>query len=57
MNMRKLRTNAGDKPTFDANEVALAAIHSTKYCIPLDNSVLTDHGVLYRYSLPYPLFF
>ena len=57
MNIRKLRTNAGDKSTFDANEVALAAIHSTKSCIPLDHYVLKDHGVMYPYALPYSFSF
>ena len=33
-NMRKLRTNAGDKDTSNAKEVAMAALHNTKYCIP-----------------------
>ena len=30
-NMRKLRTNAGDKVTSDAEEVAVAAVYNTKY--------------------------
>ena len=46
-NMRKLRTNAGDKDTSDAKEVAMAALHNTKYCIPLDHPILTDHGVFF----------
>ena len=29
VNMRKLRTNAGDKVTLDTGEVALASIHNT----------------------------
>lgn len=33
LNMRKLRTNAGDKSTSDGKEVTLAAIHNTKYQI------------------------
>ena len=36
-NMRKLRTNAGDKNTSNTKEVNLAAIHNTKYAIPLDH--------------------
>ena len=44
-NMRKLRTNAGDKDTSNAKEVAMAALHNTKYCIPLDHPILTDHGL------------
>ena len=51
-NMRKLRTNAGDKDTSNAKEVAMAALHNTKYCIPLDHPILTDHGVFYSKSLP-----
>ena len=31
INMRKLRTNAGDKSTSNGWEVALAAVHATKY--------------------------
>ena len=56
-NMRKLRTNAGDKSTSNAKEVALAAIHNTKYVIPLDHPVLSDHGALYPKVLPHPLIF
>ena len=29
-NMRKLRTNAGDKDTSNAKEVAMATLHNTK---------------------------
>ena len=43
VDMRKLRTNAGDKVTSDAGEVSLASIHNTKYRIPLDHLVLNDH--------------
>ena len=56
-NMRKLRTNAGDKNTSNSKEVALAAIHNTKYVIPLDHPVLSDHGALYPKALPHPLMF
>ena len=56
-NMRKLRTNAGDKDTSNAKEVAMATLHNTKYCIPLDHPILTDHGVFYPKSLPHPLKF
>ena len=55
--MRKLRTNAGDKDTSDDKSVALAAIHNTKYVIPLDHPVLSDHGALYPKALPHPLIF
>ena len=57
LNIRKLRTNAGDKSTSDTNKVALAAIHNTKYYIPLEYYVLKNHGVLYPYALPYLLSF
>ena len=53
----KLRTNAGDKDTSNAKEVAMAALHNTKYCIPLDHPILADHGVFYPKSLPHPLKF
>ena len=35
----------------------MAALHNTKYCIPLDHPILTDHGVFYPKSLPHPLKF
>ena len=50
--MRKLPTNAGDKVTSDAGEVALASIHNTKYRIPSDHPVLNEHGVFYPKTLP-----
>ena len=56
-NMRKLRTPAGDKSTTDAKEVTLATVHNTKYVIPLDHPVLSDHGALYPKALPHPLLF
>ena len=56
-NMRKLRTNAGDKSTSNSKEVTLAAIHNTKYVIPLDHPVLSDHGAFYPKALPHPLLF
>ena len=56
-NMRKLRTNAGDKSTTDAKEVTLATIHNEKYAIPLDHTVLSDHGAFYPKALPHPLLF
>ena len=57
LNMRKLRTNAGDKDTSDAKDVFLAAIYNTKYCVPLDHPILSDHGALYPKALPHPLIF
>ena len=56
-NMRKLRTNAGDKVTSDAKEVALAAVYNTKYHIPLNHPILNNHGVFYPKALPHQLIF
>ena len=56
-NMRRLRTNAGDKVTSNAKEVALAAIHNTKYYIPIDHPILNDHNVFYPRTLSQPLSF
>ena len=56
-NMRRLRTNAGDKVTSNAKEVALSAIHNTKYYIPIDHPILNDHGVFYPRALSQPLSF
>ena len=57
VNMRKLRTNAGDKDTSDAKDKELAAIHNTKYEIPLDHPVLSDNGCLYPKALAHELTF
>ena len=51
-NMRKLRTNAGNKDTSNAKEVAMATLHNTKYCIPLDHLILTDHGFFSQNHCP-----
>ena len=56
-NIRKLRTNAGDKKTQDVREVALASIHNTKYHIPLNHPILNDHGVFYPKGLDHQLIF
>ena len=56
-NMRKLRTNAGDKKTQDVREVALASVHNTKYHIPLNHPILKDHGVFYPKALDHHLIF
>ena len=56
-NMRKLRTNAGDKDTSNTKEVAMATLHNTKYYIPLDHPILTDHGVFSPKALPHSLRF
>ena len=41
----------------DAQEVALATIHRSKYCIPIDHPILDDHGVFYPKVLPHQLQF
>ena len=56
-NTRKLRTAAGDKRTSYAKEVAMAALHGTKCCIPLDHPILLNHGVFYQKGLSHPLKF
>ena len=57
VNIRKLRINAGDKDDSNINEVTLANIHNTKYCIPIDHPILDDHGVFYPWALSHPLCF
>ena len=56
-NTRKLRTAAGDKVSSNAKEVAMATLHGTKYCIPLDHPILLNHGVFYPKGLSHPLKF
>ena len=56
-NMRKLRTNAGDKVDTDAKEVALAVVHNTKYHIPLNHPILNEHGAFYPKALDHQLIF
>ena len=56
-NVRKIRTNAGDKNTSNAKDNTLAAIHNTRYAIPLDHTILKDHGVFYPRALSHPLKF
>ena len=54
---RKLRTAAADNVTSNAKEVAMATLHGTKYCIPLDHNILLNHGVFYPKGLSHPLKF
>ena len=56
-NMRKLRSNAGDKVDTDAKEVALAEVHNNKYHILLNHPILNDHGVFYPKALAHQLIF
>ena len=57
VNTRKLRTPAGDKDDSNAKEVAMATLHGTKYCIPLDHPILLNHGVFYPKGLSHILKF
>ena len=48
LDLRKIRSGAGDKKTSGVNEEnALNGVYGTKYRINLDQSILTDHGVFY----------
>jgi len=48
----KIRSNAGDKKISGVEtEKKLNEIYGTKYCIRLDNEILTDHGVFYPQAL------
>ena len=57
VNMRKLRTKAGDGKTQDTKEVDLSKVHNTKYRIPLNHPILNDHGVFYPKALDNHLIF
>ena len=57
LNMRKLRTEAGDKVESDAKEVALSKVHGKRYEIPLDHPVISDNGSLYPSALTHDLTF
>ena len=45
LNMRKLRTNAGDAPTSNAGDIKLGKIYSNRYHIPISHPIIDDHGV------------
>ena len=47
LNIRKLRTSAGDASTSDPGQVALGKIYSNRYFIPISHPILDDHGALY----------
>ena len=50
--IRKLRANAGDKPSSpNKKDKTLALIHGTKYRIFLDHAILNDHGIFYPRGL------
>ena len=57
LNIRKLRTKAGDAKTQDVKEVALANVHGSKYRIPINHPILKDHGVFYPKALENHLIF
>ena len=57
VNMRKLRTEAGDKDTSDGKDVALSKIHGKRYEIPIDHPVISDNGSLYPSALTHDLTF
>jgi hypothetical protein len=57
-NIRKIRTDAGDKPTGYAKETKLlAAIYGKRYRIPIDHPILDSHGVFYPRELSNALTF
>jgi hypothetical protein len=56
-NMRKLRTEAGDKPTDDAENTKLATIYGKRYRIPIDHPIIDSHGVFYPRELSNALTF
>ena len=47
LNIRKLRTSAGDASTSNAEGVALGKIYSNRYHIPIEHPILDDHGAFY----------
>ena len=57
LNMRKLRTLAGDANTSNAGEVALGKIYSNKYFIPIKHPILDDHEVFYSRGMNDTLMF
>ena len=57
LNMRKLRTGAGDADTSNAGQVSLGKIYSNRYHIPINHPILDDHGVFRPRSLSETLTF
>jgi len=57
VNMRKLRTASGDKVTTDAKDVVLGAVYGDKYRLPLNHSILDNHGIFYAKGLSNNLLF
>ena len=57
VNMRKLRTGAGDATTSDAGQVSLGKIYGKRYHIPINHPILDDHGVFRPASLRETLLF
>ena len=58
VNLSKIRSGAGDKPTTGvADENELEKVYKKKYRINLDHQILTDHGVFYPQALYQDLVF
>ena len=57
LNMRKLRTNAGDASTSNAGDIKLGKIYSNRYHIPISHPILDDHGTFYPRGLRETLMF
>jgi len=57
VNMRKLRTAAGDKVSTDVKEVALAAVYGEKYRMSINHPILDGHGAFYAKGLSHNLSF
>ena len=58
VNLSKIRSDAGDKPTANvAVENRLETIYNKSYKIRLDSQILTDHGVFYPQAIYNDLLF
>lgn len=57
LNMRRLRTGAGNKVTTDTAEVTLGTIHSTRYRMRIEHEILDRHGVFNMRALKNNLIF
>ena len=57
LNIRKLRTSAGDASTSNAGGVALGKIYSNRYHIPIEHPILDDHGAFYPRGINETLMF
>ncbi len=50
-NLRKLRSNADDAVKSDAVENKLDSVFKTRYCIPIDFELYSDHGPFYPFAI------